>query len=74
MNARTNEQRVELFEFDMFVRLFCNDEEPHSPRVFKPSFTAPLEVKVERPKAAPFLGYSIALALPYPQYLDWSHC
>lgn len=74
MNARTNEQRVELFEFDMFVRLFCNDEEPHSPRVFKPSFTAPLEVKIERPKAARSLGQSIAPALPYPQYLDWGHC
>jgi|AGTN01.1.fsa_nt_gi hypothetical protein len=74
MNANKNEQRSELFEFDMFVRLFCNDEEPHSPRVFKPTFSAPLQVKVERSKSVVSQGQPIAPTLPYPQYLDWGHC
>lgn len=74
MNARTNEQRSELFEFDMFVRLFCSDEEAHSPRVFKPIFAAPLQVKVERGKSVVAQEQPFAPALPYPQYLDWGHC
>lgn len=74
MNTRTTKQRSELFEFDMLVRLFCHDEEPHSPRVFKPVFSAPLTVKSERGKSVVAAGQPFAPALPYPQYLDWGHC